>query len=63
MRRQPVTGQPGWPNALWLGGLVPTRAFPFEENTLTWLSESRRLSPGAVAALHLAWTHQKFLFE
>jgi hypothetical protein len=44
-------------------GSMPARAFPFEENTLTWLSESKRLSPGAAAALHLAWTHRKFLFE
>lgn len=44
-------------------GSVPARAFPFEENTLTWLGESKRLSPGAAAALHLAWTHRKLLFD
>ncbi|HEX3779756.1 MAG TPA: helix-turn-helix transcriptional regulator [Pseudonocardiaceae bacterium] len=44
-------------------GSVPARAFPFEENTLTWLSESKRLSPGAAAALHLAWTHRKSLLD
>lgn len=42
-------------------GSMPVRAFPFEENTLTWLNESKRLSPGAAAALHLTWTHRKFL--
>lgn len=44
-------------------GSMPARAFPFEENTLTWLSESKRLSPGAAAALHLAWTHRKHLLD
>jgi hypothetical protein len=43
-------------------GSMPARAFPFEENTLTWLSESKRLSPGAAAALHLAWINRKVLF-
>ncbi|MFD0202638.1 MULTISPECIES: helix-turn-helix domain-containing protein [Saccharothrix] len=42
-------------------GSMPARAFPFEENTLTWLAESRRLSPGAAAALHLAWSNRKLL--
>lgn len=42
-------------------GSVPTRAFPFEDNTLTWLRKSGRLAPGAAAALHLAWTHRKTL--
>jgi hypothetical protein len=43
-------------------GSMPARAFPFEENTLTWLRESKRLSPGAAAALHLAWINRKVLF-
>ena len=43
-------------------GSMPARAFPFEENTLTWLRESKRLSPGASAALHLAWINRKVLF-
>jgi transcriptional regulator with XRE-family HTH domain len=43
-------------------GSMPARAFPFEENTLTWLRESKRLSPGAAAALHLAWSNRKVLF-
>ncbi|MCI2424397.1 hypothetical protein MOQ72_44145 [Saccharopolyspora sp. K220] len=42
-------------------GSVPAHTFPFEENTLRWLSESTRLSPGAAAALRLAWTHRKLL--
>jgi len=42
-------------------GTMPARAFPFEENTLTWLRESKRLSPGAAAALHLAWSNRKVL--
>ncbi len=44
-------------------GSMPARAFPFEENTLTWLSESKRLSPGAAAALHLAWINRKVLLD
>lgn len=40
-------------------GALPARAFPFDKNTLTWLSDSKRLSPGAAAALHLAWIHRK----
>ncbi|GAA0514794.1 hypothetical protein GCM10011581_35940 [Saccharopolyspora subtropica] len=44
-------------------GSVPARTFPFEENTLTWLRDSKRLSPGAAAALHLAWTHRKLLLN
>ncbi len=44
-------------------GSMPARAFPFEENTLTWLSESKRLSPGAAAARHLAWINRKLLFN
>lgn len=44
-------------------GSVPTRAVPFEENTLKWLRTSGRLSPGAAAALHLAWAHRKTLLS
>lgn len=44
-------------------GSVPARAFPFEQNTLNWLNESKRLSPGAAAALHLAWSHRKVLIN
>lgn len=42
-------------------GSVPRQMFPFEENTLTWLANSQQLSPGAAAALHLAWTHRQHL--
>jgi len=44
-------------------GSVPTRAVPFEEQTLVWLRRSGRLSPGAAGALHLSWTHRKILIE
>lgn len=44
-------------------GTVPARALPFEEHTLTWLRKSGQLSPGAAAALHLAWAHRKILIE
>lgn len=44
-------------------GSVPARAVPFEEHTLAWLRRSWRLSPGAAAALHLAWAHRKILIE
>ncbi|WP_410675406.1 helix-turn-helix domain-containing protein [Amycolatopsis sp. cmx-4-68] len=43
-------------------GTVPARALPFEENTLRYLREEGRLSPGAAAALHLAWNHRHVLF-
>ncbi|WP_285508369.1 hypothetical protein [Actinokineospora sp. NBRC 105648] len=42
-------------------GTMPSRALPFEANTLTWLRESGRLSPGAAAALELAWRHRGVL--
>lgn len=42
-------------------GSVPAKAVPFEADTLAWLRESGRLSPGAAAALHLAWTHRRTL--
>ena len=44
-------------------GSMPARAFPFEDNTLSWLGKSKRLSPGTAAALHLAWTHRKLLID
>lgn len=44
-------------------GSVPARAVPFEEHTVASLRRSGRLSPGAAAALHLAWTHRKILIE
>lgn len=42
-------------------GAVPARRIPFERNTLDQLFEAGCLSPGAAAALHLAWTHQTTL--
>jgi hypothetical protein len=42
-------------------GSLPTRRLAFEENSLLWLRESGQLSPGAAAALHLAWTHRRVL--
>jgi transcriptional regulator with XRE-family HTH domain len=44
-------------------GTMPSRALPFEEHTLRWLRESGRLSPGAAAALELAWRHRGVLLE
>jgi transcriptional regulator with XRE-family HTH domain len=44
-------------------GSVPARAVPFEEHTLACLRRSGRLSPGAAAALHLAWTHRRILYD
>jgi hypothetical protein len=42
-------------------GSVPTRAVPFEANTIDKLRELEQLSPGACAALHLAWQHRKVI--
>jgi hypothetical protein len=42
-------------------GTVPARALPFEAHTLAHLRESRQLSPGAAAALHLAWKNRNIL--
>jgi transcriptional regulator with XRE-family HTH domain len=44
-------------------GAISARALPFEENTLTWLQDSGRLSPGAAAALHFAWQHRRVLLR
>lgn len=44
-------------------GAVPSRALPFEGNTLRHLSDSGTLSPGAAAALHLAWRHRAGLLS
>lgn len=44
-------------------GAVPSRALPFEGNTLRHLREDGTLSPGAAAALHLAWTHRALLLH
>lgn len=42
-------------------GTVSTRVLPFEENTLRDLRKNGDLSPGAAAALHLAWLHRAIL--
>ncbi len=42
-------------------GAVPARRIPFERNTLDQLFEAGCLSPGAAAALHLAWEHRTLL--
>jgi len=42
-------------------GSVPARAVPFEANTIGKLRELEQLSPGACAALHLAWQHRKVI--
>ncbi|GDY33467.1 helix-turn-helix domain-containing protein [Gandjariella thermophila] len=44
-------------------GSVPARALPFDEHTLCELREHGQLSPGAAAALHLAWTHRDQLLS
>lgn len=42
-------------------GSIPVRAVPFEGHTITRLREAERLSPGAAAAIQLAWNHRKVL--
>ncbi len=44
-------------------GSVPTRVLPFESHTLNHLREQGQLSPGAAAALHLAWQHRSKLLQ
>lgn len=39
-------------------GTVPVRALPFEAHTITKLREFGQLSPGASAAIQLAWNHR-----
>lgn len=39
-------------------GSIPARALPFEANTIAHLNDLRQLSPGATAAIHLAWQHR-----
>jgi hypothetical protein len=40
-------------------GVIPVRAVPFEGHTIARLREAAQLSPGAAAAIHLAWSHRK----
>jgi hypothetical protein len=44
-------------------GAVPARPLPFEGHTLRGLREQGQLSPGAAAALHLAWKHRADILE
>lgn len=39
-------------------GSIPARAVPFESHTIERLREMGQLSPGASAAIHLAWKHR-----
>lgn len=39
-------------------GAIPTRTVPFEGNTIAHLQNSGELSPGASAAIQLAWKHR-----
>jgi hypothetical protein len=43
------------------GGSIPRHIIPFEANTLGRLRELNQLSPGAAAALRLAWHHRTTL--
>jgi hypothetical protein len=42
-------------------GAIPIRAVPFEGHTIARLLEVEQLSPGAAAAIHLAWNHRKII--
>lgn len=42
-------------------GAIPVRAVPFEAHTIAWLREAEQLSPGAAAAIHLAWSHRSVI--
>jgi transcriptional regulator with XRE-family HTH domain len=42
-------------------GSVSVRAVPFEATTIGKLRELERLSPGACAAIHLAWQHRRVI--
>jgi hypothetical protein len=42
-------------------GAIPVRAVPFEGHTIARLREVEQLSPGAAAAIHLAWDHRKVI--
>jgi hypothetical protein len=42
-------------------GAISTRAVPFEGHTIARLRQGDQLSPGAAAALHLAWIHRKII--
>jgi hypothetical protein len=42
-------------------GAIPVRAVPFEGHTIVRLREGGQLSPGASAAIHLAWSHRNII--
>lgn len=42
-------------------GTIPAHAFPFEANTIERLKDLGQLSPGASAAIHLAWKHREII--
>jgi transcriptional regulator with XRE-family HTH domain len=42
-------------------GVIPVRAVPFEGHTIARLREVEQLSPGAAAAIHLAWIHRNVI--
>jgi transcriptional regulator with XRE-family HTH domain len=42
-------------------GAIPVRAVPFEGHTIARLREGEQLSPGAAAAIHLAWGHRNVI--
>lgn len=42
-------------------GAIPVRAVPFEGHTIARLREVEQLSPGAAAAIHLAWSHRNII--
>lgn len=44
-------------------GSIPARALPFEANTIAHLRDLRQLSPGASAAIHLAWKHRSAILS
>jgi hypothetical protein len=43
-------------------GAIPVRAVPFESHTIARLRKVEQLSPGAAAAVHLAWSHREVIF-
>ncbi|SFD94732.1 hypothetical protein SAMN04487819_105278 [Actinopolyspora alba] len=44
-------------------GRIPARHLPFEANTISRLHELGQLSPGASAAMNLAWQHRRALLD
>jgi hypothetical protein len=44
-------------------GAIPVCAVPFEGHTIARLREFEQLSPGAAAAVHLAWSHRNIILD